>query len=127
MLDYDRRKSFLKPYGVGYCVKWTERNKGGGRLKIGNSAQTYFLNGPFDQLLIFRNSYQHAKHEPISSISSGDLDDSKILQSNWMGTFWPLPQEQEISQTPDLCTNTGNNTSFHYITNPVKINDQIFH
>ena len=43
-----------------------------------------------------------------------------------MRTFWPIYQEQKFSQTWDLCRNTANNISFHYRTNSVKINNQIF-
>ena len=38
-----------------------------------------------------------------------------------------MSQEQPFSQIWDLCRNTTNNISFHYRTNSVKINDQIFH
>ena len=41
-------------------------------------------------------------------------------------TFWPISQEHKFSQIWDLCRDTGNNINFHYRTNPVKINDQIF-
>ena len=34
--------------------------------------------------------------------------------------------EQYFSQILDLCRNTESNTNFHYITNSVNINDQIF-
>ena len=78
----------------------------------------------FDQLLIFRNSYQNENNQPILSICYGDIDDLKILQSDWLRAFRPISQEQELSQIWDLCTNTANNTDFNYRTNSVKINDQ---
>ena len=76
----------------------------------------------FDQLLIYVNLYQHAKYQATSSICSGDLDHSKILQSDWLRAFWPIFQEPKFSQIWDLCKNTGNNTDVHYRTNSVKIN-----
>ena len=50
----------------------------------------------FDQLLIFVNLYQHAKNEAVSSIGSGQIIDLKILQSDWLRAFWPIPQEQDF-------------------------------
>ena len=41
-------------------------------------------------------------------------------------TFWPTSQEQKFSQIWGLCSNTASNINFHYRTNSVKINDQIF-
>ena len=45
------------------------------------------------------------------------------MQSDWLRTFWPIFQEHLC---PDLCRNTANNINFHYRTNSVKINDQMF-
>ena len=56
----------------------------------------------------------------------GDRVDQKILQSDMLRTFWPISQEQKFSQIWDLRRNTTNNISFHYRTNSVKINNQIF-
>ena len=53
----------------------------------------------------------------------GDL---KILQSDWLRTFWLVSQEPEFSQIWDLCRNTASNRNFHYRTNIVKINGNIF-
>ena len=72
----------------------------------------------FDKLLIYVDLHQHAKNQVFSH--------SKILQSDWLRTFWPISQEQKFSQIWDLYSNTANNINFHYITNLVKINDQIF-
>ena len=47
--------------------------------------------------------------------------DLKILQSDWLRAFWPIPQEQDFSQTYHLCRNTTNNINFHYRSNSVKI------
>ena len=47
----------------------------------------------FDKLLTFVNLYQHAKNEAISSISSGEIVDLKILHSDWLRAFWPISQE----------------------------------
>ena len=80
----------------------------------------------FDQLLAYVNLYQHAQNQAISLICSGDMIDTKILQFDWLRTFRPISQEQNFSQTWDLCRNTGNNISFHYRTNSVKIDDQTF-
>ena len=79
-----------------------------------------------DPLLIYVNLYQHAKNQAISLIYSGDMVDQKILQFDWLRTFWPISQEQNFFQIWDLCRNTANNIDFHYISNSVKIIDQIF-
>ena len=50
----------------------------------------------------------------------------KILQSDWLKTFWPISHEQKFCQIWDLCRNTTNSINFHYKTNLVKISDQIF-
>ena len=50
----------------------------------------------FDQLLIYVDLYQHVKNKAISLICSGDMVDKKILQSDWLRTFWPISQEQKI-------------------------------
>ena len=47
----------------------------------------------FDQILIFVNLYQHVKNEAVSSISSGEKVDLKILQSDWLRAFWPISQK----------------------------------
>ena len=62
----------------------------------------------------------------ISLISSVDIVDKNILQSDWLKTFWPTSQEQKFSQIWDLYRNTANKVYFHYRTNSVNINDQIF-
>ena len=72
------------------------------------------------------NLYQHAKNQAISLICSGDMIDSKIVQSNWLRKFWPLSWEQKFSQIWDLHKNTANNISFHYRTNSVNTKNQIF-
>ena len=44
----------------------------------------------FQQLLAFVNLYQHAKNEPVSEISSEEIGDLRILQSDWLRVFWPI-------------------------------------
>ena len=51
---------------------------------------------------------------------------NKILQSDWLRTFWPISQEQKFPRIWDLCRNTANNINFHYWKNSVEVNDQIF-
>ena len=48
----------------------------------------------FDQLLIYVNLYQNAKHQAISLICSEDMADQKIMQYDWPRTSWPMSQEQ---------------------------------
>ena len=48
------------------------------------------------------------------------------MQFDWLRVFWPTFQEQDISLTKDLCTNTADNKHIHYRTNSMKTNDQIF-
>ena len=47
-----------------------------------------------------------------------------LIEQLW--TFLPAFQEQTFSQIWDLCRNIGNNINFHYRTNSLKLNDQIF-
>ena len=77
----------------------------------------------FWSTLIYVNLYQHAQNQAISLICCGDMADWKILQSET--NIFPY-MEQTFSQTWDFCRNTADNISFHYRTNSVKINDQIF-
>ena len=81
---------------------------------------------PFDQLLIYVNLYQHAKNQAISLSCSGDMFDWKILQFDWLKTFWPISHELKFSQIWNLCRNTENNINFHCGTKSVKINDNNF-
>ena len=49
------------------------------------------------------NLYHHAKNKAVSSICSGEVVDLKILQSEWLRSFRPISQEQDLSQIEDLC------------------------
>ena len=80
----------------------------------------------FNQLLFFVNLYQHAKNEVVSSICSEEMLAFKILQSEWLGAFWPISEEQFFSQIEDLYRNTVNKINFNYRTNSGKTNYQIF-
>ena len=80
----------------------------------------------FGQLFVYMNLYQHAKNQAISLTCSGDMVDSKILESNWMRTLWHISKEPEFSQIWDLCRHTANNINFHYRRNSVETNDKIF-
>ena len=47
----------------------------------------------FDPLLIHVNLHQQAKDKATSMICSEDMVDQKILQSDWLRTFWHIFQE----------------------------------
>ena len=51
--------------------------------------------------------------------------DLKIVQSDWPRAFWTISQEEGFSQYR-ICVGTQQIINFHYRTNSVKINDQIF-
>ena len=51
------------------------------------------------------NLYQHAKNEAVSSPSSGEIYDLKILESYWLRAFWPISQKQDFSKYK-VCTGT---------------------
>ena len=53
---------------------------------------------------------------------SGEMLDFKILQSEWLRTFWPISEEQ----LEDLYRNTVNKINFNYRTNSGQTNYQIF-
>ena len=65
------------------------------------------------------------KNNSSPSLSLGMVD-LKILQSHWSRAFWPISQEQDFSQTWDMCKNIADNINFHYKPNSGKINDLIF-
>ena len=78
-----------------------------------------------NQLLICVSLYQHAKNKAASSICSGEILDLKILQSDWLRAFWPISQQQDFPKYR-ICLGTLQIIKFfYYITNSVKINDQI--
>ena len=47
------------------------------------------------------NLYQHAKNPAFPSLCSRDMDDLKILQSDWPRAFWPISQEPDFYQAWD--------------------------
>ena len=51
------------------------------------------------------NLCQHVKNEAISLICSGDMVDERILQSDWLRTFWLLSQEQTFLKY-EICGGT---------------------
>ena len=80
----------------------------------------------FNQLLVSINLYQYAKNQAFSSCCFRDMVDLKILQSDWLRTFWPISQEPDFSQVWDLCKHTVNNINFLYRPNSEKTNGKIF-
>ena len=79
-----------------------------------------------NQLLIFVNFYQLARNKAVSSICSREIVHLKILLSDWLRIFWPVSQEQDLSQIKDLCISTANNKNFYCKTSSVKIKDKAF-
>ena len=69
------------------------------------------------------NLHQQAKSQAFSSLSSSDVVDLKILQSDWPRAFWYISQELDFSQVWDLCKNTANNINFPYKLYSEKINN----
>ena len=60
-------------------------------------------------------------------VCSGNMVDLKILQSDWLRSFWPISQGQKFSQTWDLCRNAAaNDINFHYRTKSEKTDDKSF-
>ena len=52
------------------------------------------------------------------------MTDWKILQSDWLRTFWPISRTKTFPSM-DLCRAKANNINFHYRPNSVKINNKI--
>ena len=50
----------------------------------------------------------------------------RILQSEWLRTFWLINQGPEFSQTWGLCKHKANNMNFHLKPNSEKLNFKIF-
>ena len=42
------------------------------------------------------NLYPYATNQVKSLICSGDMVDLKILQSDWLGEFWPICQHPDF-------------------------------
>ena len=72
------------------------------------------------------NFYQHTKNEAVSWICSGEMEDLKILQCDWLRASFPMSEKKDFPQIWNLFRNTANDINFHYRKNSVKINDQIF-
>ena len=72
------------------------------------------------------NFYRHVENQTISSLCSGDVVDSKILESDWLRAFSHISQEPNFSQIWELYKNRANKVNFHYRTVSEKINDQTF-
>ena len=72
--------------------------------------ETHFWSCPNKKISenFFANLHQYAKNQAVSSICSGVMVDSKILQSDWLRAFWPISSDQDFSQIRDLCRNTTN-------------------
>ena len=54
-----------------------------------------------------------------------DIDDQRILQSDWMREFWPTTYKAEFSQVWDLQRKTDNCKFFQFRIFPAKNNDEI--
>ena len=85
------------------------------KTRLGTPTFDHAQQKVFDQLSIFVNLYQHAKHKAVSSICFGEV-----------GGFWAISQEQDFSQIFDMWRYIANNINLYYRTNLVKIIDQIF-
>ena len=77
----------------------------------------------FNKLLIFVNLYQLIKNKAASSISSGEILDLKVLQSEWLRAFWSICLEH-FSQIEDLYKNTVNTINFNSEQVPGKLMTQ---
>ena len=114
-----QKHEFIPSVHSGYTVNF--------RVQIPDWSKPFLTNQKkFDKLLIFVNLYQYKKNEAVLSICSGEMVNLKFLQYDWLRAFWPIFQERYFLQRYDLYRNTANNVNFHYRTNSVKINDQIF-
>ena len=49
-----------------------------------------------------------------------------MVQSDWLGAFWPISQETDISQIRYLHSSMASSMNVPYRTNLEKNNDQIF-
>ena len=80
----------------------------------------------FNHQISFLNLYLHAKNQANSLFPSQDIAVLRILQSDWLRTFWPISQEPEFSQIWGLRSLFLNHMYFHFRLNPEKVNDKIF-
>ena len=78
-----------------------------------------------NQLLSFLNVYLHAENQANWPFRSRDIAVLRILQSDWLRTFWPISPEPEFSQIWGLCSLFANHKSFHFRLNAKKVNDKI--
>ena len=63
----------------------------------------------FEQLSAFLNFYQHEKNEAVSLICSGEINDIKILQSDWLRAFWPTSLIKNLTDINQCLTSPANN------------------
>ena len=67
--------------------------------------------------------YLHAKNQRNWYIASWDIDDQRILQSDWTIVFWPITCEPEIFRIWGLHKKTENCDVFHFCLLPAKRNN----
>ena len=53
----------------------------------------------------FYDLYQQPKNYTVSSICSGEMVDLKILEFDWLRSFWPISQKQDFSKLR-ICAGT---------------------
>ena len=93
------------------------------------TGHTHFWPCPPEKFLSIFNLCEFVSTCKISAYFTDffwSMVDWRILQSDWLTTFWHISQEQKFFQIWDLCRNSTNDINFHYKTNSRKINDQIF-
>ena len=71
------------------------------------------------------SEYLLAKNQGRLCIPSGDIDDQKILQSDWMRAFWPTTYKEEFSQIWDLHRETDDCKFFQFRLFAAKNNSKI--
>ena len=68
------------------------------------------------QLLPFMDVYLHAKNQSDISTPSRDINNQRILQSDWPRAFWPKTRQPEFSQTCGFRRMIENHNIFHLRT-----------
>ena len=62
------------------------------------------------------DNYLHAKNLTGWLISSRDIDNQRIMQSNWLKAFSAITEEPDFSQIRRSCLTTKNTAAMHNFT-----------
>lgn len=75
-------------------------------------------------MLLFLGDYLHAPNKMYRCFPPRDIDDQRILRSDWMRAFWPVTCQTNFSQLQILYRKTKNFKVFQFRLLPAKSNEK---